>query len=103
MVINDWEIGLSQFMITKGIQGASFIHSYDLQKKYGRKIKNATFDLYAELITEGYPLLKKKVIIKETNWKRVLTGRRKLYPIIKQYSLPERDIDKAVAEIVSTG
>ena len=102
MVINDWEIGLSQFMITKDIQGESFIHSNMLQKKYGRKIKNATFDLYAELITEGYPLIKKKVIIKETNWKRVLTGRRKLYHIIKQYSLPERDIEKAIAEIVST-
>jgi lipopolysaccharide biosynthesis protein len=101
MVINDWEIGLSQFMISKGIMADSFIHSDDLQKKYGRNIKNATFDLYAELITEGYSLLKKKVIIKETNWKRFLTGRRKLSHIIKQYSLPERDIEKAIAEIVS--
>jgi lipopolysaccharide biosynthesis protein len=101
MVINDWEIGLSQFMIENGIKGETFIRSNILQEKYDKKVKNVTFDLYAELIADGYPLLKKKVILKETSWKRLLSGRRKLHKIIKQHTLPGRDLEKAVAEIVS--
>jgi hypothetical protein len=101
MVINEWEIGLSQFMIKNGIRGETFIHSSILQEKYDRKVKNVTFDLYGELIAEGYPLLKKKVILKETSWKRFFTGRRRLHEIIKRYSLPCRELEKAVAEIVS--
>jgi len=101
MVINDWEIGLSQFMFVNGIKGEAFFHNNVLQEKYDRKVKNVTFDLYGELIAEGYPLLKRKVILKEMSWKRFFTGRRKLNKIIKQYTLPDRDIEKAIAEIVS--
>jgi lipopolysaccharide biosynthesis protein len=102
-VINDWEIGLSQFMMNNGMKGETFIHINDLEKKYARKIQNATFNMYGELIAEGYPVLKKKVILKETNWKRYLTGRRQLHKIIKHHTRPDRDLEKAIAEIVSAG
>lgn len=101
MVINDWEIGISQFLIRNGIKGAVFIEHAMLVKKYNSKARNVTFDLYSQLIAEGYPLIKKKVILKEYSWRHWLKGKKRLHKVISQYGQPDPDLNKAISEIIS--
>lgn len=68
MVINQWEIGISQFLIGKDLKSYVFIDSFSFLNKYKSKGKNITHSLYKELIKEGYPLIKKKVIL-EKSWR----------------------------------
>ena len=60
-VINDWEIGLSQFLIKEGLTIGAYKKSIDFihRKKSGKPI-NVTHKLYHELIKNDYPFLKKK-------------------------------------------
>jgi hypothetical protein len=61
MVIDRWEIGLSQYLLNQGLTSFSFIKSKDAGRKFKTKKKNLTHSHYLELIRLGYPLLKKKV------------------------------------------
>ncbi|MFY9152564.1 MAG: hypothetical protein WAO52_11140 [Prolixibacteraceae bacterium] len=62
-VINEWEIGLSQYLIKNGLKHGSFVDSQRISELYfsGKK-NNVTHKLYPELIRSGYPFIKKKII-----------------------------------------
>lgn len=67
MVIDRWEIGLTQFMLSKGLITGSYINSFEFNRRFGHKLSaNATHLLFEELIREGYPLLKRKAILNST-------------------------------------
>lgn len=68
-VINDWEIGLSQFLIGNNLKIASFINSKKMIEKYHPKKDNVTFSLFEEIIShEKYPLLKRKLATMKKKW-----------------------------------
>ncbi len=65
IVINKWEIGLSRFLIDKGLKSASYVDSHSYCQKYlSGKQANVGLKLYPELIRSGFPLIKIKVITK---------------------------------------
>ena len=68
MVIDKWEIGLSQFFISQGLKPASFISHKNFRKNLGSKEKNITHAHYKELLQNGYPLLKKKITRSKKKW-----------------------------------
>lgn len=96
-VINDWEIGISQYLINNGLLCASFYDSSRLLRKNNSKGKNVTHALYEELLAEGYPLLKKKIVL-EKKWNLVYK-KRQIKDIVAKYGNKEWNLLKAVDEI----
>jgi hypothetical protein len=65
-IIQNIEIDLSTFMISKGLKPSSWFNASDMTSKYNKPIKtNLHSILWEELIKEGYPLMKKKIVIGE--------------------------------------
>ena len=62
LVIDKWEIGLTQFFIKKGILIDCYIKHEEFEKKYPAVKPNITHSLFHELVAEGYPFLKKRLI-----------------------------------------
>lgn len=64
-VINDWEIGLTQFFMKQKLNCKSY---FDSRKYYQNRRKknhiNVAHKKYYTLIEDGYPLIKRKVILK---------------------------------------
>jgi hypothetical protein len=58
-VINDWEIGVSQFLIKKGLRCGSYIR-YEAFKKETNKTTDLTFQDF--IMNNGLPVVKKKTI-----------------------------------------
>lgn len=70
-VINDWEIGLTQFFSKEGLKCSSYFDSRNYYlKRRKRKHINVVHKNYHALIKDGYPLIKRKVILKERWYKR---------------------------------
>jgi hypothetical protein len=100
MVINDWEIGLTQFLLGKGLTGGSFINSQTFSQLYlSGKMKNVGHKLYAELIYAGYPLLKRKVITKKS-WKDVFRSQKPWEKLIRKYGNPDWEIEALTQELI---
>jgi lipopolysaccharide biosynthesis protein len=99
-VINNWEIGLSQFLINEGLSIGSYIDSLSYSRKYlNGKQANVGHKLYPELIKSGFPLMKMKIITKskftdifrmETHWKNM----------IRQYGNQEYEIEALIQELI---
>lgn len=97
LVIDQWEIGLTQFFVKEGLIPGSFINSGKMQKKYRPKKQNLTHSMFHELATEGYPLLKKKVVLekksvfhlKRNNWEKT----------INEFGNKQWNLDKVVNSI----
>ncbi len=98
-VINNWEIGLSRFLISKGLIYGSYIDSQLFAKDFssGKKI-NITHKLYPELIRAGYPLIKKKVISRN-RWKDSLRLVLPWEKMIRQYGNHDWDIELLIDEL----
>jgi len=98
-VINDWEIGMSQLLISKGLSCSAFVDSKKYQELYHtQKTVNVSLDLYREVIQNGVPVIKKKVVFSvkprdlfsyKSNWKR----------LIKTYGDKGWQLNKLVAEL----
>jgi len=81
-VINVWEIGLSQFLLSKELTSAAFVDSMEYQTKYGKNTDvNVSLKLYDKIIENGVPVVKKKVVFSvkipdlfsyKRNWKRLI-------------------------------
>lgn len=85
-VINDWEIGLSQFMIAKRMKFGTYKESHHFFQKHGSgKPKNVTHKLYHELIGDNYPLLKKKIATNGT-WRDKLRGKNHWKNLIRKHA-----------------
>ncbi|HEX7583477.1 MAG TPA: rhamnan synthesis F family protein [Prolixibacteraceae bacterium] len=98
-VINDWEIGLTQFLIKEGLKSASYIdsRSYSLLYLSGKQT-NVGHKLYAELIRSGYPLIKKKVITK-SNWKDTFRPSGNWEKLIRQFGNQNWEIEALIDEL----
>ena len=80
LVIDQWEIGLTQFFVKEGLIPGSFINSGKILNKHKLKRPNLTHSMFHELATAGYPLLKKKVAlekksvlnVKRNNWEKTI-------------------------------
>lgn len=97
-IVNKWEIGLSQFLLGKGLTSASYYNSKVLFSKYKTRGKNATHSLYQELIKEGYPLLKKKIVLKKS-WRSAMGKEEPWEKLIKEYAFNGFDISLLINDI----
>lgn len=99
-VINDWEIGLTQFLMNEGLTCKSFIDSQAFSQLYlSGKIKNVAHKLYAELIYSGYPLLKKKVILKH-DWRDHFRIHKAWQKLIRKYGNQDWEIEALIQELI---
>ena len=81
-VINVWEIGLSQFLLSKELTSAAFVDSSEYQTKYVKNTDvNVSLKLHDKIIENGVPVIKKKVVFSvkipdlfsyKRNWKRLI-------------------------------
>lgn len=98
MVIDQWEIGISQFLFGKGLKSDSYINSQAFLAKYRRKDKNITHSLHKELIREGYPLIKKKIVF-EKSWKTVLGIKNSWEKLLTEFGCPSWNISLLIDEL----
>ncbi|MCX6239280.1 MAG: hypothetical protein NTY07_17265 [Bacteroidia bacterium] len=97
-VIDKWEIGLSQFMKSRGLKIGHFLDSGDVTKQFNiRMDSNISHTLYQELLTTGYPLIKKKAIF-DQKW-----GFGKNGPtwknLIRMYGNPHWELETLIYEL----
>ncbi|WP_319502806.1 rhamnan synthesis F family protein [uncultured Draconibacterium sp.] len=95
-VINDWEIGVSQFLIAQDLKPAAFVGSRAMEVQLNTKAKNLTNSMYHELAGNGYPLLKKKVITGKKKWYQPKD--RKWKNTIREYGHEDWVIEKIICE-----
>jgi lipopolysaccharide biosynthesis protein len=70
-IINECEIGLTQFMLKRGEKPMARFNANVISVKYGKPRNiNMHVHLWEELIGEGYPLIKKKIVSGE--WRALL-------------------------------
>jgi lipopolysaccharide biosynthesis protein len=99
-VINNWEIGLTQFMIRNGLSTSCYIDSSIYSQLYlsGRQ-GNVGHKLFPELIQSGYPLIKKKIIT-HGNWTANFQPARSWKRMIRQYGNLNWEIDLLIEELI---
>jgi lipopolysaccharide biosynthesis protein len=97
LVIDQWEIGLSQFLFSKDFKSDSYINSRSFLTKHKSKDKNITHSHYKELIKEGYPLIKKKVVLKKS-WRSVLGKKECWENLLAEYGYSDWDISLLIDE-----
>ena len=97
-VIDKWEIGLSLFMKSNGLKIGYYLDSQKITKQFNiRKDSNISHVLYQELLTLGYPLMKKRAIFdqktgfgnNEPKWKI----------LIRKHGNPEWNTDALIEEL----
>jgi len=100
MVINKWEIGLSQFFINKGLSNGTYIDSLSYSYiHHSGKLANIGHKLYHELIQTGFPLIKKKIIT-NGNWKDVFRSGTHWKTMIRQYGNQNWEIEALIEELI---
>jgi lipopolysaccharide biosynthesis protein len=99
-VINDWEIGLSQYLINEGLTCKSYIDSQTYSQLYhSGKSLNVSLKLYPELIRSGLPLLKLKVITKG-KWKDLFRTHSYWKNLIRRYGNKDWEIEDLIKELI---
>ncbi len=103
-VINDWEIGVSQYLLQNNLTCKAYLNYADLKKlgiendEKKNAAVNISLDLYRQVIESGVPVLKKKIITslkpkhvfsKQNSWKR----------LIEKYSESEIDVKRLINEL----
>ncbi|WP_319480731.1 hypothetical protein [uncultured Draconibacterium sp.] len=96
LVINEWEIGVSQFLIAQDLKPAAFVGSRDMEDQLNSKAKNLTYSMYHELASQGYPLLKKKVITGKKKWYKLKD--KKWKNTIREYGNKKWSVEKIIDE-----
>jgi len=98
-IIDCWEIGLSQYFIKRGLKIGSYIDSGMFIKRYGRgKERNVTYDLYKELISKGYPCIKKKIIL-HIDWRDFFRTKKLWKRVVNKYGRKEYRLNDSISEI----
>lgn len=101
-MINEWEIGVSQFFIKNGINPMA---AFDCEKEIfltpdkKNATGNKTFENCEELLKEGYPFLKKKYKIKQNIYQRIFSPKDAREDIIRLYSFDSEHAHKLVQSI----
>lgn len=99
-VINDWEIGLSQYIINNKLTLGAYKDCAHYSKRYSSgKPKNVSQKLYYELIKDDYPFLKKKVITCG-KWYDWMLGKKYWKNVIRQHAHPSLKYDMIIDELL---
>jgi lipopolysaccharide biosynthesis protein len=99
-VINEWEIGLTQYFVQKGLKPATYMSSKSFSKKYHLgKQKNVTMQFSPQLIKSGYPLLKKKIIFTRT-WKEKLRLQPSWESLIIRFGEKDWEINSMIDDLI---
>lgn len=99
-VINDWEIGITQYLQKKGLKFSSYINSNSFSSIHNKgKVRNISHRLYSQLIKSGYPLLKKKIIFDRT-WKDRLRFQPSWKSLLIKYGEKEWKIKEMIDELI---
>ena len=100
IVIDKWEIGLTQFLINEGLSNGSYIdsQSYSIQHLKG-KYSNVGHELYSQLIQSGFPLIKKKIITR-SNWMDVFRNGTQWENMIRRYGNQDWEIEALIQELI---
>ncbi len=93
LVIDQWEIGFSQYLLKHGLKSFSFVQSENLKLQLKTKKHNLLFSHYFELAIKGYPLLKRKVVSK-TKKKRLFRKSTSVEVEILEFINQEWNINK---------
>ncbi|MEI7525725.1 MAG: hypothetical protein WCJ95_15395 [Mariniphaga sp.] len=97
-VICNWEIGISQFIRSEGLNTGHFIDCKELTDRFKiNNDSNISHKLFEELLSYGYPLIKKKVIFdqkreyerKEARWK----------DLVRKYGNSSWDLEHLIEEL----
>ena len=98
-IINSGEIGLTQYLIQKNLTCKSYLNSKDLSLKYknGNPV-NVPTKLYAETISRGVPILKKRVIT-STDLRHTLTWKGNWKRLLRRYGNKNYEIDSMINEL----
>lgn len=104
-VINEWEIGVSQYFKKHGIMpGAAFgceqTDSHNSNKT--RNKANNTFKNPEELLQAGYPFLKKKYVEKQGFLSRILFPNNKWENLLKLYSFDSEHAKQLILSMKKT-
>ena len=98
-VINYWEIGLSQFLLSKNNKCLTYIKSSEYQQMSKRKREvNVSLDLYHQIIQNGIPVIKKKVV-NSVQIKNLFTYKKNWKRLIRKYGDPALELDKMIGEL----
>lgn len=98
-VIDQWEIGVSQFMIKNGLKAGSYINSQLYSKLYiPKEVRNISRRLYSQMALAGYPMIKKKVII-DRQMKYILRGMPSWKKLIRQFGKLEWESGRLINEL----
>ncbi|NEW81980.1 MAG: hypothetical protein GZ094_06410 [Mariniphaga sp.] len=97
-VINYWELGVSNYMTSNGLQLGAYFKTEEMAKKFQLpKETNSGLNLSHELVKLGYPVIKKKAIF-EWNWK-LLRGTKHWTRLILEEGNPEWDHKRLIKEL----
>ncbi len=101
-VINEWEIGLTQYFLSQGISVGSRFQVKELATKWNlNPKKNFTIRYFPQLAKEGYPLLKKKLIAKQTFIEKIFGLQPKWKKWLTKLGSPNWEIPEIIEELES--
>ncbi len=101
-VIDKWEIGITQYMVKSGLSVGSFYDSKIVQLQNNiKKDINLSHNQYASLIESGYPLIKKKIIMKNRWIMDFLRPRLKWDILLLKHGHREWKIVQLIQELTS--
>lgn len=97
-VINDWEIGLSRYLIAEKLSFASFFSNKKMLQKYNSEVKNIAHSMHYELAAEGYPLLKKKVTQPKRKWYKLYAKKSEWEKTVLDFGNKEWNLHKIITD-----
>ena len=98
-VINEWEIGLTQFLLRQDLSCRTYIDSYHVALTNGvLKPINVTFKLHTQLIKSGIPVIKKRLVMSR-NWKNRFKYRSRWSRLIRKYGDKNWEIEELIADL----
>lgn len=101
-VINEWEIGLTQYFLSQGMSVGSKFQVEELATKWKlNPKKNFTIRYFHQLAKEGYPLLKKKLIVKQPFFEKIFGLQPKWKKWLINFGSPNWEIPKIIEELES--
>ena len=103
-VINDWEIGVSQYLLQNNLTCKAYLNYSDLEKlgiensNEKSEAVNISLDLYRQVIETGVPVLKKKIIT-SVKPKHIFTYQNSWKRLIQKYSDSTIDVKRLIKEL----
>ena len=100
-IINDWEIGLSQYFIQNNLVPKAFFdfkNPHFLKKSKPEKPINISIDQFATVIKSGFPIIKKKIIT-SAKPKHLLAQSNSWAALIKKYGSESIDKKRLISEL----